>query len=662
MRFHFCVALVSPLALVACSSSNTSGIPSQCNPLGGQGCLLPWPSAAYEVADSSTTTGFRVDIPLNAMPTNGDGITIDPRPQLNYWDGFSPTGFLLAEFPNGVSPTGLPPFTDPAQSLAANSPIVLVDMKTGERAPFFAEIDMNIQPIAPTQANLIIRPLARLNAGDRYAVGILNTVMDQDGKPLKPSPAFQAILDDKDFDHPLFPALKERYPDILAALAAQGVNKDDLVLAWDYTVASDDFLTSDLTTMVNAALPTLGTNGSNLTFTATAQPAITGIYNSYLGTFTSPNFLSDGLNDDSILIRDATTHLPVLTGTYQANYAALVPECVTTMPLPRPIIIFGHGLFGSAASYLSNTLVQSLAENYCVIIVAGNFIGLTQAQIPLAPLAVNDMNKAPEISEKLAQSIIDFITLEVIARGPMATSSTFSYNGTPVMDPTKVYYVGGSLGGIMGNTFMAYDPNITRAVLGVPGGVWSMLFERSNAWTLLIGAAMGSYTDPSLYQLVVALLGMGMEPYDPITTAAHVIANPRSGVPVKSVLMWFAVGDCLVTNIATEVVARTMGIPLLTPSIDMPWGLTPTAGPLASGIVHYNAHPTPLPPTTNVPPATDNGTHENINYEPSSLDFVNEFLLADPQQMTQQCWVDGAPAPCDCSTGACMGSGSGSGT
>ena len=49
----------------------------------------------------------------------------------------------------------------------------------------------------------------------------------------------------------------------------------------------------------------------------------------------------------------------------------------------------------------------------------------------------------------------------------------------------------------MGNVFMAYDPNITRGVLAVPGGDWSMLFERSNAWYALLGAAQGSYTDPA---------------------------------------------------------------------------------------------------------------------------------------------------------------------
>src|SRR5678815_445387 len=100
-----------------------------------------------------------------------------------------------------------------------------------------------------------------------------------------------------------------------------------------------------------------------------------------------------------------------------------------------------------------------------------------------------------------------------------------------------------------------------------PSGVWSMLMERSNAWHLLMGAAMGAYEDPEVYQLNLAFFGMRFEPVDPITTAAHVIKDPLPGVPVKQILMWYAMGDCLVTNISTEMVARTMGLDMLTPSI-----------------------------------------------------------------------------------------------
>src|SRR5262249_51527627 len=156
--------------------------------------------------------------------------------------------------------------------------------------------------------------------------------------------------------------------------------------------------------------------------------------------FKAPNFLTDGEADGSVLRRGADK-LPEMSGLRDANFAALVPQCVTQMPLPRPTIVFGHGLFGSAAEYLDNDFVIDLAQRYCLVIIAGDFIGLTSRQLALAPLAVNDMNKGPTISEKLAQSVIDFIALETITRGPFTASPEFQYNGQSVIDPAKTFYV-----------------------------------------------------------------------------------------------------------------------------------------------------------------------------------------------------------------------------
>jgi len=589
--------------------------------------------------------GSHIAIPKEAMPVNVDMVAVDPAP-LERWDGFSPTGPMLVMFPNGVAGDNLPSFKNPDESLAADSPIVLLDVDTGERTPFFAEIDQNTSE--PTKRALIIRPLARLHGGAHYAVALRNTLKDLDGKPLPVSPAFAALRDGKSFDHPRWKQLTAKSKDMFTALAAAGVDKSQLVLAWDFMTATDSFLQHDMLTMRDAAIPAMGATGANLSFTATAQPPITGISASYLGTFKSPNFLTDGENDDSIIMRDASGD-PMLSGLRDAQFAALIPDCTT---IPRPTIIFGHGLFGSAKEYLSDSFVQSLAKQYCFNIIAGDFIGLTSRQLALAPLAVNDMNRGAQISEKLGQSIIDFIALETITRGPMATAPEFKTNGMPVIDPSKVFYVGGSLGGIMGNAFMAYDPNITRGVLAVPGGDWSLLFERSNAWHLLMGAAQGAYPDPEYYQLNIAFLGMAMEPYDPITTAAHVLHDPLPGVPAKTILIWYTMGDCLVSNIATELVARTMGIDMLAPNVKDVWHLAAKSGPLVSGINVYNDHPTPLPPDTNVPPITDNGTHSGINRKPSALREVEKFLLEDT--VVQTCQIgSGGPVACDCATGAC---------
>jgi hypothetical protein len=657
------LVLVGIVTIAACGGNDT-GINDECNPLGGASCLMPWPSMAFAKTDTTSATGYRVDLPIEAMPKNGDGVSVDPK-MFDRWDGFSPTGPMLAMFPTGVEcdrhPAAgvapedaicdnLPSFKDPDASLAADSPIALVDLDSGERTPFFAEVDANIT--MPAQQALIIRPLARLHPNTHYAVAITNRVKAADGSALPISAGFAALRDGGDFSHPRMAAVKERAAVMFAGLGTAGYNKADLVLAWDFQTATDEFLRADLTTMRDAAIPAMGANGADLTFTTTEQPQITGIYKSYVGTYKSPNFLTDGENDDSIIARDAGG-LPMMSGLRDAQFAALIPQCATTHALPLTTIIFGHGLFGSAKEYLSDSFTQSLAEDNCFVIIAGDFIGLTSRQLALAPLAVNDLNRGNQVTEKLAQSIVDFMALETLTRGQLGAHPEFQVNGVSVIDPARTYYVGGSLGGIMGNVFMAYDPNITRGVLAVPGGAWSMLFERSNAWHLLQGAAMGSYTDFTQYQMLLAFFGMGFEPYDPITTAAHVIHDPLGNVPAKNILMWYTMGDCLVTNITTELVARTMGIDLIGPAVKTVWGMAPTPGPLANGINVFNAHPTPLPPETNIPPATDNGTHSGINKKAAALASVKAFLL-DSQMAVQTCHdAQQQLVACDCATGAC---------
>ena len=91
------------LAVACGDDGNTSGIPNECNPLGGRG--LP---AAVAVVDlprgrirrRRPGSGWRSR--STAMPTNDDGITVDPAP-FNRWDGFSADRPDARAFPTGVS-------------------------------------------------------------------------------------------------------------------------------------------------------------------------------------------------------------------------------------------------------------------------------------------------------------------------------------------------------------------------------------------------------------------------------------------------------------------------------------------------------------------------------------------------------------------------------
>lgn len=632
------------LALVACGSDSPE-IPAECNPLGGTHCLMPWPSSTYLEADPATETGFRVALPGAAMPVNIDDIPIDPS-SWNRLDGFSPSGAIIAAFPGGVADEGLPGPEELAAWQGPDSPVLLIDMESGERPVFFAEIDHGAPP---DRAALLIRPLERLAPGTRYAVAIRDRLRGPGGEPLPRPPAFQALLDGAGFDHPRFADLAARAPEVLAAVEAAGVGRDELVLAWDFVTASDASLTRDLLTMRDAALPAIGEAGANLGFELSAisgDPVLTHAV--YVGTHDAPNFMTDGETDRSVLRRGADD-LPALDGTYSANFAAVIPKCAETEPLPLPVVVFGHGLFGSAEDYADDGFLQRVAQERCFVVVAGDWIGLTERQVTSAALSANDLNRSHSLVEKLAQAVINFIALENLARGPLAAAPEFQIEGQPVIDPSRVWYLGGSLGGIMGGTFMAYDPHIELGALGVPGASWSLLIERSFAWTPLQVAARAAYPDQYDYQMMVSLLAFSMERWDPITISGRVLSDPLPGVPAKQLLLYEAINDSLVTNLSTEMMVRSMGLPVCGPSVRVPFGIAEDTAPLASGFSIYDEN-VPVATDVNVPPADDNGTHSGVNERAAVLDQVEHFFRN--REVINTCG-DGTPVACDCSTGAC---------
>ena len=262
MRGLLCV-----LALLGCGCGDEHlalSIDPQCNPLGfAAHCAVPWPSSAFEVADSATATGRRLAIPAGTLPTNVDGKAIDPT-LWNLADGFSPAAPMLVAFPGGASATGLPTVENMDPSLAADSPTVLLDMTTGERVAHFAEVDVQAAATPDSQA-LFIRPAARLAGGHRYAVAITNRVTGASGGALPVSAGFAALRDGTVTDHDLLEAMRPRFGDVLDALDTAGVPRDSLVLAWDFTVASDEFLHREMIAARDRALDAIANHPLNYT-------------------------------------------------------------------------------------------------------------------------------------------------------------------------------------------------------------------------------------------------------------------------------------------------------------------------------------------------------------------------------------------------------------
>ena len=648
-----CASFLLACALLACGDNDNTGTqlgtPQECNPLGDSsvGCSTPWPSALYEVDDSSTATGRRLAIPEGALPTNIDDVLFDPV-VFNHMDGFSSAAPMIIAFAGGIDGSNLVPFTDVGASITDASPTVLIDLETGELVEHFAELDA---PAAnnPDHQALFIRSTQLLKRSHHYAAAIKKTLKSRGGGELPIPEGFQAILDGEKTNHVLLEASRSRYDAIFAKLEAKGIAADDLVTAWDFTTASGESVRSDMLVARDRMLAMLGTNGANSSYTVTANAPIQGdarFARKISGTFKVPLFLTNdgGFGPSTKMIRDAEGK-PTASTMYDVPFTAIVPQCAIDSLTPVPMFIYGHGLLGRAEDQVSSGGTRHASHGTCEVAVGTDMRGMSDRDVPNVVLTLNDPNVGPSVFDSLVQGMINHVALVQIASGAMATE-LFTKDGTAgtasVVDPSKFHYYGISQGGIMGTTVCAIDPKIERCVLQVGAINYSLLLERSHDWPQYRTTLEGAFPSPLDQALIVSLMQIQWDRTEPTAVADVILGDGFPGTPPKSVFMQIAIADDEVSNLASEYQARTMGVPVLMPSPYVPHGLAQASAPVESGLIIYDFGLASTIPATNEPPP-ENEVHSNIRNKQKTIDMMKHFYEAGEVQ--QMCT---AAKGCDC--------------
>jgi hypothetical protein len=637
------VVLVLGSVLGSACGSRELATPAECNPLGGQGCILPWPSSIYERDDATSASGVRLDLAAGSLPVSTRGVAMEPGPW-NTRTGFSPATQIITAFPVAVDGTPLVSYTNIAASLTDASPTVIVDMTTGARVPHWAELDANTDD--PAERALYLRPATRLHGGTRYAVAIRSSLRAADGSALPVPEGFRAILDGETTNHDRLEAIRPRYGEIFAALDAVGVPKSDLVVAWDFVTATDDDVIGETLAARDAAVAAMGDRGANLKVTITLDDAPDTddprIARRVRFSYDSPSVLE---GEGKTGFHRGPDGKPAVAGMVPAQAAALIPPCATA-DHKAGILIFGHGFFGGLGEGEGEYL-RRVSRDLCVVVVAGVWRGMSAEDLGFAATALNDGNKMPAFGQRIVQGILDFIALEQLSRGALATDVFVDANKQSIVDPTRVYFLGISQGGILGSTFTAYDPFITRSTLQVVGGEWSLLFERSTNWNTFSSLILGAYDGELTMVIVEQFLQMGFDWTDPIHVAPRVLHGGLPGTPPKQLLHNFSIGDSQVTNLASAQLARELGLPVLSPALVVPYGLEEKAGPQASAVAIYDVHPTPLPPESNLLNTRDNQAHNDTRRYAAVVEQMKHFF--ETGEIIQTC----TGGPCDCAAGAC---------
>src|SRR5262249_50310223 len=161
----------------------------------------------------------------------------------------------------------------------------------------------------------------------------------------------------------------------LDALETAGFHEDDLVVAWDFTVASDEYLHRDMIAARDRALAALQSHPIQVTI-ATDEAVDETIKRKITGTLDAPLFLTNGgaAVAGTTIARDGDG-LPAVQGFYPIPFTAIVPACAYTSATPVGMVIYGHGLMGASNQVASGTQ-RTAAGELCMVFVGTDMRGM----------------------------------------------------------------------------------------------------------------------------------------------------------------------------------------------------------------------------------------------------------------------------------------------
>jgi hypothetical protein len=458
-----------------------------------------------------------------------------------------------------------------------------------------------------------VRPAARLAEGHHYAVGIRG-LRDGAGAPVAAYPPFARLRDGHGT------VAFER--DVIAPLAAAGVARADLQLAWDFRTASGPTAYGELLAMRDAAL--VAAQPTCTIGNVVEDPTDPLIFRTVEGTVTLPNFLDAS---GTRLVRDASG-APIASGTIAAPFVALIPRtAIANLATARaPLWVYGHGLF-SARDEITRDFARATASQAGAVAVAIDFIGLTQSDTALTIDAVENMALFQRVLDRLRQGIVDTVMLWRAVAGACVGQAAFQSGGQPIASARAADwgYFGNSMGGTLGFTVAGLSPDVARFAIGVGGEDFSVMMPRTTRWPSLQAFFEIGYPTRLDRDLLLVMAQQQWELAESSAFTPHLLADPLPGSHAVQLLIQLGLYDTDTTNVASEMAARTVGIRELASSARMIPGLTSAAAPLDSALVYYDLGAAPLPDGT-TPPAAENGVHEGVRRDPRAQKQLVSFL------------------------------------
>ena len=560
----------------------------------GTGLMEPFPTV--HLLDE---TGH-VSIPESILPPTPTPFPVDT---VAFRDGFSPIQPSIVTL-SSVNAEALPSWRAPA---TGDGEVHLVDLTTGTFLPVMAELDAH-PDAAP--ATLIVRPQRAMPYGHQVAVVLTTEVTERPER-------FDALLRGRAPED--FRQHADHYRDLVDELDGLGIPADSIALAWDFPVGDGRMPLQSALSQVRSPESWEFRRVRDHDNDAELRPLDT--FRGADGLYEAPNFLdADGrlMRNSDGTVRSEGLHTAELWVHIPASVADARADSV-------PIVVLGHGLFDSVGRILNEPggthPWMQVANSGGFIIVATNQGGLDFPDRATAATVAGDYGQMPAIPERMIQGQVNQRTLvSMIRDGDLLSDPVFQGESSqPLGDASKVYYLGSSMGSILGGVAMASGLKVDRGLLHIGGSSWSTTIERSALFTVFEVLIADTLDDPRDRQRAYALSQLWWDPVDPIAWTEELANTPF--------LLQENRGDESVQNIGTRMLARSLELPVVAPLLDLPSGLGTAQAPLEGGSALVQFDPMlGIPPDTNRP-ASLSGAHKSTQKWPEVQHQIRDWLM-----------------------------------
>ncbi|MCB9389916.1 MAG: hypothetical protein H6512_10220 [Acidimicrobiia bacterium] len=512
--------------------------PPLCNPLGYSTCAMPYPTSLAGLPNQESPTGFTVVIPdstlrsevLAELPQS-----VHPANVLTGMSGFPTTGPVLFELPAPWDPSTLP--------ATGGDTVVIFDAETGQRVPIMVRRN---RVSAGQDANswiVEIVPRDRFEFGRRYVAYTTTSLRRLDGSLYTRSAGMSAALQG---DPNAFGAQYAR--DLLAEIAATGVDPASVLTMTDVRVRAESEVVDPMIARADL-VRSLPHPTRNLEVKATFPEGPIG------ALITGEILTYDFRNPDRVFDRQVVEPRPLWV-----KFLMTLPTVDRSNP--ASVLIYGHGITTSNHSMLF-WAEEAADHGFATISIDQPNHG---SRIP-AEGFITDLASPATISGMagmVQQSPIDHISLvsalQTSFRGLDLYGAGGGPDGVPDLNVDDLVYSGTSMGGILGATFIALEPDLRASHLEVTGaGILDLIsastfFDELHLQDASPKSATGGEA-AVLYAGLQQLIDLG----DPVNFAQiYRGTDPRLGS--RKVSMQYALDDAVVYNASSERLARIAGM------------------------------------------------------------------------------------------------------